>query len=142
MTEAARGAPAILAEPFVNAGAIADELGSGAYGERVTVTGCGWEGRRASKDESAAGAIYNASVKGALVSTGARNTSWGCTARAPRVYSAATAPPGASRYLATRGTWISALPSVPCWSYPASKGTPSPAGKHTSRGRNIAWALA
>ena len=55
--EAARGASEILAAAFVNARAVADELASGAYGERVAVVGCGWEGRRASEDESAAGAI-------------------------------------------------------------------------------------
>jgi len=55
--EAARGASEILAAAFVNARAVADELASGAYGERVAVIGCGWEGRRASEDESAAGAI-------------------------------------------------------------------------------------
>ena len=55
--EAARGASAILAGAFVNAHAVADELAIGAYGERIAVIGCGWEGRRASEDESAAGAI-------------------------------------------------------------------------------------
>jgi 2-phosphosulfolactate phosphatase len=55
--EAARGASVILAGAFVNADAVADELVCGAYGERVAVIGCGWEGRRASEDESAAGAI-------------------------------------------------------------------------------------
>ena len=54
--EAARGAE-ILAGTFVNAPAVADELATGAYGGRVAVVGCGWEGRRASEDESAAGAI-------------------------------------------------------------------------------------
>ena len=54
--EAARGAE-ILAGIFVNAPAVADELATGAYGGRVAVVGCGWEGRRASEDESAAGAI-------------------------------------------------------------------------------------
>jgi 2-phosphosulfolactate phosphatase len=55
--EAARGAVEILAGAFVNARIVADELATGAYGERVAVVGCGWEGRRASEDESAAGAI-------------------------------------------------------------------------------------
>jgi 2-phosphosulfolactate phosphatase len=55
--EAARGAAEILAGAFVNDGAVADELATGAYGGRVAVIGCGWEGRRASEDESAAGAI-------------------------------------------------------------------------------------
>jgi 2-phosphosulfolactate phosphatase len=54
--EAAHGAE-ILAGTFVNAPAVADELATGAYGGRVAVVGCGWEGRRASEDESAAGAI-------------------------------------------------------------------------------------
>ena len=54
--EAARGAVKILAIAFVNARTVADELATGAYGERVVVIGCGWEGRRASEDESAAGA--------------------------------------------------------------------------------------
>lgn len=55
--QAARGAPAILAGAFVNAHAVADELATGASGARVAVIGCGWEGHRASEDESAAGAI-------------------------------------------------------------------------------------
>jgi 2-phosphosulfolactate phosphatase len=54
--EAARGAVKILAGAFVNARAVADELATRAYGE-VAVIGCGWEGRRASEDESVAGAI-------------------------------------------------------------------------------------
>lgn len=55
--EASRGASDILAGAFVNAHAVADKLASGAYGERIVVVWCGWEGRRASEDESAAGAI-------------------------------------------------------------------------------------
>jgi 2-phosphosulfolactate phosphatase len=57
--EAARGAPAILAGAFVNAHAVADALTAGAYGARFAVIGCGWEGRRASEDESAAGAVLH-----------------------------------------------------------------------------------
>ena len=57
--EAARGAPAILAGAFVNAQAVADALMAGAYRARFAVIGCGWEGRRASEDESAAGAILH-----------------------------------------------------------------------------------
>ena len=58
VVEAARGAPAILTGAFVNAGALAESLASGVHGaERVVVVGCGWEGRRASEDEAAAGAI-------------------------------------------------------------------------------------
>lgn len=56
VVEAARGAPAIFAGTFVNAGAVADALADGAY-ENVTVVGCGWRGRRSSEDEAAAGAI-------------------------------------------------------------------------------------
>jgi 2-phosphosulfolactate phosphatase len=55
--EAAHGAPAIFAGAFVNAHAVAEELAAGAHAERVAVIGCGWEGHRASEDESAAGAI-------------------------------------------------------------------------------------
>ena len=57
IVEAARGAVEILAGAFVNARAAAVELATGPYGERVAVIGCGWKGRRASEDESAAGAI-------------------------------------------------------------------------------------
>jgi 2-phosphosulfolactate phosphatase len=59
VVEAARGAPAILAGAFVNAGTLAEELASVLYGPRVVVVGCGWEGRRASEDEAAAGAILH-----------------------------------------------------------------------------------
>jgi 2-phosphosulfolactate phosphatase len=55
--EAAYGAPAILAGAFVNAHAVADALATGAWGARVAVIGCGWEGRRSSEDELAAGGI-------------------------------------------------------------------------------------
>ncbi len=55
--EAARGAPAILTGAFVNASSLAGELIAGTHGPRVVVVGCGWEGRRASEDEAAAGAI-------------------------------------------------------------------------------------
>jgi 2-phosphosulfolactate phosphatase len=59
VVEAARGAPAILTGAFVNAGSLADELADGGCGPRVVVVGCGWEGRRASEDEAAAGAILH-----------------------------------------------------------------------------------
>lgn len=63
VVEAAEGAPAIFAGAFVNAGAVAAELLSGARGgegpEEVVVVGCGWEGRRSSEDEAAAGAILH-----------------------------------------------------------------------------------
>jgi len=58
VVEAARGAPAILTGAFVNASALADELDTGGYSSLVVV-GCGWEGRRASEDEAAAGAILD-----------------------------------------------------------------------------------
>ena len=57
--EGSRGAPAILTGAFVNASALADALASGSYGHRLVVVGCGWEGRRASEDEAAAGAILH-----------------------------------------------------------------------------------
>ncbi|MGH3148638.1 MAG: 2-phosphosulfolactate phosphatase [Rubrobacter sp.] len=59
IVEAALGAPDILTGAFVNAGALAEELSSGGYGDEVVVVGCGWEGRRASEDEAAAGAILH-----------------------------------------------------------------------------------
>jgi 2-phosphosulfolactate phosphatase len=59
VVEAATGAPAILTGAFVNAGALADELAGGDHGSHVVVVGCGWEGRRASEDEAAAGAILH-----------------------------------------------------------------------------------
>jgi 2-phosphosulfolactate phosphatase len=59
VVEAATGAPAILTGAFVNADALANELASGHYGSHVVVVGCGWEGRRASEDEAAAGAILH-----------------------------------------------------------------------------------
>ena len=58
IVEAARGARTILTGAFVNAGILAEELVGAAYdGAEVVVVGCGWEGRRASEDEAAAGAI-------------------------------------------------------------------------------------
>jgi 2-phosphosulfolactate phosphatase len=57
--EAARGAPAVLTGAFVNASAVADELAAGIHGPHVVLVGCGWEGRHASEDEAAAGAILH-----------------------------------------------------------------------------------
>ena len=60
VVEAARGARTILTGAFVNAGILAEELAGAAYdGAEVVVVGCGWEGRRASEDEAAAGAILH-----------------------------------------------------------------------------------
>jgi 2-phosphosulfolactate phosphatase len=59
VVEAARSAPAILAGAFVNAHAVADALAADVNGARFAVIGCGWKGRRASEDESAAGAILH-----------------------------------------------------------------------------------
>ena len=59
VTEAAEGALAIFAGAFVNARAVAEALEDGAYGPRVVVVGCGWEGHRSSEDEAAAGAILH-----------------------------------------------------------------------------------
>lgn len=56
--EAASGARAILAGAFVNAGVVAEYLSGGPYdGAEISVVGCGWQGRHASEDEAAAGAI-------------------------------------------------------------------------------------
>jgi len=56
--EAAQGSPGIYIGAFVNAGAVAEELLRSATADgRVVVVGCGWRGRRASEDESAAGEI-------------------------------------------------------------------------------------
>ena len=58
--EAAGGARAILTGAFVNASILAEDLARGTYaGAEVVVVGCGWEGRRASEDEVAAGAILH-----------------------------------------------------------------------------------
>ncbi len=55
---AAQGSPGIFIGAFVNAGAVAEELLRSATADgRVVVVGCGWRGRRASEDESAAGEI-------------------------------------------------------------------------------------
>ncbi len=59
VVEAAGGAPAILTGAFVNAGALAEALAGELGAGEVVVVGCGWEGRRASEDEAAAGAILN-----------------------------------------------------------------------------------
>ncbi len=60
VVEAARGARTILTGAFVNAGVLAEELaGESRYDTEVVVVGCGWEGRRASEDEAAAGAILH-----------------------------------------------------------------------------------
>lgn len=57
--EAASGAPNILIGTFVNANAVARELAEMTGDTEVVVVGCGWEGRRASEDEAAAGAILD-----------------------------------------------------------------------------------
>jgi len=58
--DAAAGARAILTGAFVNASVLAEDLAGGTYeGAEVVVVGCGWEGRRASEDEAAAGAILH-----------------------------------------------------------------------------------
>jgi 2-phosphosulfolactate phosphatase len=71
--EAARAAPAVLTGAFVNACPLAEALAAGLYGRRVVVVGCGWEGRRASEDETAAGAIlYRLQQRGARLDARAR----------------------------------------------------------------------
>jgi 2-phosphosulfolactate phosphatase len=74
VVEAASGAPAVLVGAFVNASALADELAAGDYGPQAVVIGCGWEGRRASEDEAAAGAImYRLRERGAELDERARH---------------------------------------------------------------------
>ena len=74
VVEAARGARTILTGAFVNAGILAEELTGGAYdGAEIVVVGCGWEGRRVSEDEAAAGAIlYRLRSRGAELDGRAR----------------------------------------------------------------------
>jgi 2-phosphosulfolactate phosphatase len=82
VVEAARGAPTILTGAFVNAGALADELAAGHQGSHVVVIGCGWEGRRASEDEAAAGAIlYRLKERGAKLDERARRVVEGYLSR-------------------------------------------------------------
>lgn len=60
IVEAASGARAILTGAFVNAESLAEYLSDGTYDDaEVVLVGCGWEGRRASEDEVAAGAILH-----------------------------------------------------------------------------------
>jgi 2-phosphosulfolactate phosphatase len=60
VVEAARGASTILTGAFVNAGILSEELADETnYDCDVVVVGCGWEGRRASEDEAASGAILH-----------------------------------------------------------------------------------
>ncbi len=63
--EAAHRSPGIYIGAFVNAGAVAEELLRSATDDlRVVVVGCGWRGRRASEDESAAGEILGRLQRG------------------------------------------------------------------------------
>jgi 2-phosphosulfolactate phosphatase len=60
IVEAAAGARAILTGAFVNAQSLGNSLSDGTYDDaEVAVVGCGWEGRRTSEDETAAGAILH-----------------------------------------------------------------------------------
>jgi 2-phosphosulfolactate phosphatase len=60
IVEAAAGARAILTGAFVNADSLARYLSEATYEDaEVAIIGCGWEGRRASEDEAAAGAILH-----------------------------------------------------------------------------------
>lgn len=53
------GAPLVLTGAFVNAAYLAAYLADGSYGAEIVAVGCGWEGRRSSEDEVAAGAILH-----------------------------------------------------------------------------------
>lgn len=57
IVEAAAGADTILTGTFVNAGCLAAALAEESPDGEVFVVGCGWEGKRSSEDEAAAGAI-------------------------------------------------------------------------------------
>lgn len=57
--EAGQGAAAIYTGAFVNAGCLAGWIYYRFPDAEVIVVGCGWEGRRTSEDESAAGAILH-----------------------------------------------------------------------------------
>lgn len=82
VVRAAAGAPAILTGAFVNATALTDDLSEGLHGLEVVVVGCGWEGRRASEDEAAAGAIlYRLGQRGAQLDERARRVVEGHRAR-------------------------------------------------------------
>jgi 2-phosphosulfolactate phosphatase len=84
--EAARGARTVLAGAFVNAGILAEELARVAHdGAEVVVVGCGWEGRRASEDEAAAGAIlHRLHSRGAELDARARGVVEGYLSRPAR----------------------------------------------------------
>jgi 2-phosphosulfolactate phosphatase len=59
VVEAGAGAAATYTGAFVNAGRLADRIYDHFPDAEVVVVGCGWEGRRASEDEAAAGAILH-----------------------------------------------------------------------------------
>ncbi len=86
VVDAAAGARAILTGAFVNAGILAEDLANGTYGDaELVVVGCGWEGRRASEDEAAAGAIlYRLQSRGADLDGRARRVVEGYVSRSGR----------------------------------------------------------
>jgi 2-phosphosulfolactate phosphatase len=86
VVDAAAGARAILTGAFVNAGILAEDLANGTYGDaELVVVGCGWEGRRASEDEAAAGAIlYRLQSSGADLDGRARRVVEGYVSRSGR----------------------------------------------------------
>lgn len=59
IVEAAEGAAALFTGTFVNASTAVDALIQTPGGSDIFVVGCGWEGHRASEDESGAGAILS-----------------------------------------------------------------------------------
>ncbi|CAN5195185.1 2-phosphosulfolactate phosphatase family protein [soil metagenome] len=59
VVEAGLGSAEIYTGAFVNAGCLAARLHERFQDAEVVVVGCGWEGRRASEDEAAAGAILH-----------------------------------------------------------------------------------
>jgi 2-phosphosulfolactate phosphatase len=86
VVDAAAGARAILTGAFVNAGILAEDLANGTYCDaELVVVGCGWEGRRASEDEAAAGAIlHRLQSRGADLDGRARRVVEGYVSRSGR----------------------------------------------------------
>jgi 2-phosphosulfolactate phosphatase len=73
VVEAAGGASSVLTGAFANARALAEEVSGGTCTREVVVVGCGWEGRRSSEDEAAAGAIlFHLGERGAELDERAR----------------------------------------------------------------------
>ena len=126
VVEAAAGAQAIFTGAFVNAESLAEHLSDGTYDDAgVAVIGCGWEGRHASEDEAAAGAIlHRLRSRGAELDERAGRVVQRYLSRSKGALRA-TAPRAGSSASATSGTWTFAWPRTRCPSCPASSAAPS-----------------